>query len=181
MPARSIADAGPWVTRDDSSCMLAAPASPARCETMNRLLLPVLAALLISSPAHALEFFKADIEANGSTGSSASGVGSFVFDEGAGELTYEISVEGLGTPEIGAHIHAPEGSILLQLPHGPTKNGVLANIGPAQAFQLRFGLLFVLIHSEEFPCGDVRGDIVAGMVPVESPSVGELKRRFVRQ
>ena len=145
---------------------------------MNRFFLCALALVLISAPAHAVEFFKADIEANGGTGSSASGVGSFRFDEDAGELTYEISVEGLGTPEIGAHIHAPDGSILLQLPLGPTKNGVWAGIGPAQAFQLRNGLLYVLIHTDEFPGGEVRGDIVAGKVSVEEPSVGQLKARF---
>jgi hypothetical protein len=50
-------------------------------------------------------------------------------------------VEGLGSPEIGAHFHSQDGTILLQLPLGPTKNGVWWGLGFAQIFQLREGLI----------------------------------------
>jgi hypothetical protein len=145
---------------------------------MTMILIAVMLVALVAPGASAVEFFKANLQPVDGTGSVASGTGSFVLDEEAGELTYEISVEGLGSPEIGAHFHSPDGTILLQLPLGPTKNGVWSGLGFAQIFQLREELIYVLVHTEEHPGGEVRGDVVTGKVPVEEGSVGRMKLRF---
>jgi hypothetical protein len=145
---------------------------------MNRCLVFALALLAFPVSAHAVEFFKATLGPNGDNGSAASGSASFILDEEAAELRFEITIEGLGSPEIGAHIHAPDGSILFQLPLGPVKSGVWQGVGLAQIFQLRGEQLYVLVHTENIPAGEARGNIVAGKVPVEEPSMGRLKARF---
>jgi hypothetical protein len=138
----------------------------------------ILFAIFTALPAHALEFYRADLQAIEGKGSSASGIASLALDEEAGELTYEISVSGLGSAEIAAHIHAADGTILHQLPLGSPKNGVWSGLGIAQIFQLRSGSLFILVHTEDNPGGEVRGDIVAGRVSTEPGSVGRIKARF---
>jgi hypothetical protein len=147
---------------------------------MNRCLILALALLALPVSAHAVEFFKATVGPNGDNGSVATGSASFVLDEDAAELRFEITIEGLSSPEIGAHIHAADGTILFQLRLGSQKSGVWQGIGPAQIFQLRGEQLFVLIHTENIPAGEARGSIVAGKVPVANASFGGLKGRFVR-
>ena len=134
--------------------------------------------LVTTAAVAATEFFHAQIAAVDGTGSSASGTATFQLDADRGEVTYEITVDGLGTAEIGAHIHNANGDILHHLPAGPVKNGVWAGLGLAEVFQMRQEQLFVLVHTEENPGGEARGDIVAGKVDNGMRSVGELKQQY---
>ena len=143
-----------------------------------RTIVIAFAFLLAALPASAVEFYKATIEAVDGTGSSASGSAVLIYDDQANELTYEITVNGLESPELAAHIHTADGSIAHFLPAGPEKNGVWMELGFGEIFQLRQDQLFILVHTERNPGGEVRGQIVAGKVPVEDPSVGQMKLRF---
>jgi hypothetical protein len=110
--------------------------------------------------------------------SQASGYGTLQFDEGRGELSYAITIEGLSSPEQAAHIHAPDGSILHPLPTGPEKVGVWTGMGTIESFQLQNELLYVLVHTDAVPAGEIRGDIVLGALPVEEEGVSALKERY---
>ena len=145
---------------------------------MKYLVVAVFAAALMVSPAHAVEFYKASIEAIDGTGSSASGSAVIIYDDQANELTYDISITGLGNDELAAHIHTADGTIAHFLPAGPEKNGVWQGLGFGEIFQLREGMLYILVHTEGNPGGEVRGEIIVGKVPVESLSVGKVKLRF---
>ena len=144
-------------------------------------LLLCAATALLPARANAIEQFHADLRAREGSGSSATGSAVLSLDPDRGEVTYEISFSPLASPETGAQIHAADGSILHQLPTGSPKNGVWTGLGLAQIFQLRAGQLFILIHTEEDPAGELRGDIVAGRVPVQRHSMGRLKELYRKE
>ena len=140
-----------------------------------------VAVVLLAVPLGALaatESFHADIVAVDGTGSTATGTATLQLDADRGEVTYEITISGLGSAEIGAHIHDAQGNILHHLPSGPVKNGVWSGLGLGAVFQMRGEQLFILVHTQENPGGEVRGDILAGTVPIGAASVGRLKQRY---
>ena len=144
-------------------------------------LLTCAASVLLPERAGAIEQFHAHLRAREGSGSSATGTAVLRLDPDRGEVSYEISFSPLASPETGAQIHAADGSIVHQLPAGSPKNGVWTGLGLPQMFQLRAGQLFILIHTEDDPAGEIRGDIAAGRVPVLEQSVGGLKKQYTEE
>lgn len=146
---------------------------------MHRILLLVGWGLfLASTPAAAVEYFHAELGPRPGVETGATGLANFELDADRGELTFSISISGLESEEIAAHIHRGDGEILHQLPLGNQKDGVWFGLGPADLFLLREGDLFVLIHTLENNGGEIRGDILGGRVSVGPASLGEFKRRY---
>ena len=83
-------------------------------------------------------------------------------NESQTELSFEITFAGLSSPEIAAHFHnAPpgvNGPAVFTLPLGSPKTGVW-NIPPAMVTELAEGRMYVNIHSEMWPDGEIRGDL----------------------
>jgi hypothetical protein len=110
-------------------------------------------------------------------GSPATGTGVFTIDDVALSVTYhiEFTVGQLTSPEIAAHIHccAPPGmnaGVIIPLPLGSPKDG-MGVITAANIAQVLSGNSYVNIHTQNFPGGEIRGQILmATSVPTFEPS-----------
>ncbi len=96
----------------------------------------------------------------------ATGKARFIFDPDTNELSYEITFEGLSSPESNAHIHrAPAGTpgpVLYPLPAGSPKIGTIT-VADVDVASLLAGDLYVNIHSENFRAGEIRGQILPSL------------------
>ena len=95
-------------------------------------------------------------------GSSARGSALFALSADRQMLLYRISYSGLSSDETMAHIHigprGTNGGIVFDLPGGTPKHGVLS-INSTSLTSLRSSLLYVNIHSQALPGGEIRGQI----------------------
>jgi len=103
------------------------------------------------------------------TGSTATGSGLFTFNPSTNMLNYTISFTPLATGEVAAHLHqgafGVAGPVIVPLPLGSPITGSLA-IPVAQVANLMAGNTYVNFHSNAFPGGEIRGQVVT------SPAVG---------
>ena len=105
--------------------------------------------------------------------SAAQGIGAFDIDTAANTLSYEIRYGGLGSAEIAAHIHgfaAPgvNAGVLVGLPGANPKIGVW-NYLEAQEANILAGLAYANIHTNGFPGGEIRGQIVGQTPATDAP------------
>jgi len=107
------------------------------------------------------------------TNSTATGLGTFSYDDATNYLTYNISFSGLSSAETGAHIHeAPvgvDGPIRFSLPLGSPKTGTVT-LSTSQETSLLAGGLYVNIHSTNFTGGEIRGQILPETVDCVVPT-----------
>jgi hypothetical protein len=109
--------------------------------------------------------------------SSGQGLAFITLDTATGELCYAVSYQGLVAEEVAAHIHGPaapgvNADVLFGLPPlGSPKNGC---VGPLSAQHMRYirdGLLYVNVHTTEYPGGEIRGQLMrVGQIPTTGPS-----------
>ncbi|MFO0835237.1 MAG: CHRD domain-containing protein [Phycisphaerales bacterium] len=104
-------------------------------------------------------------------GSPARGFGLFMYDNVANTLDYYIAYAGLSAAETAAHIHGfarigVAAGIKHALPAGNLKVGSW-NFTDADEENLFNGMTYVNIHSTNFPGGEIRGQIVSTVVPIE--------------
>lgn len=144
------------------------------------LLLPLLA--LTTGPAAAETVYS--IVADGPTaGTTSSAIGSAVLtvnDDGT-EAAYQISFSGLEGFETGAHFHNAEpgdsGPRLHTLLLGSPKIGVWP-LEPFDLAELAAGRVYLNIHSDVHPTGEIRGNFTGGTVATGTPSWGAVKALF---
>jgi hypothetical protein len=136
-------------------------------------------------PAHAA-LFSLNAVLNGAqevppNASPASGFATMTYDDVKNVLTWHIEFAGLTAPETGAHFHAPappgvNAAIVIPLPLGSPIDGsadfdVQFAADPfgvqAREDQLLAGLFYINVHTQIFPGGEIRGQVVA----VPEPSV----------
>lgn len=101
--------------------------------------------------------------------SNASGVGFLTFDPVSSELCYTVTFSGLEGTQLaqpmGAHVHGPAGpgrsnhNHVAELASGSPLNGCSV-ITKEAAKWLRAGSLYLQIHTDLFPSGEIRGQIV---------------------
>ncbi len=96
--------------------------------------------------------------------SPAKGTASIVYDKFTNTFELDLTVHGLGSAEVMAHIHgsAPAGGeagILLNLPLGSKK---VVHWGPSGfvVADLLNGLMYIDVHSVDLPGGEIRGQIL---------------------
>lgn len=109
-----------------------------------------------------------EVPANGST---ASGWGTFVVDTVANTLSYHIAYFGL-VGETGAHIHGAAGhggnaGVVHALALGTPKIGSWS-YAEAQEADLLAGKMYVNLHTAAVPSGEIRGQIVPVVVPIDA-------------
>lgn len=92
------------------------------------------------------------------------------------ELAFEIFYRGLGSPAVAAHFHGPAGGagtagVLVDLaPFNQGGFGVAGALAgrltltPAQVAAFADGLIYVNIHTAEFPGGELRGQVLGEIV-----------------
>jgi hypothetical protein len=78
-------------------------------------------------------------------------------------VTYNITFQGLGAPETVAHVHGAadrcvNASPVYNLPLGSPKVGQ-ANLNAQQQQDMIAGRHYVNIHSQDWPAGEIRGQI----------------------
>ena len=106
------------------------------------------------------------------TGSAAIGWGTFVLDIAAEALHYYISFGGLGGAETAAHIHGFAGhgfnaGVKHGLPAGSPKVGTWFYDPVLDLPEILEGKTYVNIHSAVAPAGEIRGQIVPIVVPID--------------
>jgi hypothetical protein len=116
--------------------------------------------------------------------SSAQGLAFMTFNATNGELCYSISYQGLTSPEILAHFHAPappgqNANILFDIsPNGPSplgspKTGCVGPLTKQQIRDLRDGLFYINIHTTMFTGGEIRGQVLPNRgVRYKAPAIG---------
>lgn len=93
------------------------------------------------------------------------GYASFILDEVAGQLTYDISTSGLTSSITAAHIHLgvfrQSGGVVINLapPAGVSAWSGSTPMTPAQIDALYRGSYYVNVHTTMFPGGEIRGQI----------------------
>ena len=109
--------------------------------------------------------------------SAATGTGTVTLNEAETQATVNLNFTGLGGSQTAAHIHGPApvgrtAPVLFDTGTGTITNAVFS-VTPAQAAQLKAGLMYFDVHTAAFPDGEIRGQILGN--PLESA------RFFVRQ
>ena len=100
-------------------------------------------------------------------------------------LHFTINYYDLYGTETASHIHGPAGpgvpaAVLFPLPLGTPKIGVVGPLSPTQVGYLNSGLLYVNVHSNYYPGGEIRGQIYS-TVPTEETSWGAIKEIYQAQ
>jgi len=98
--------------------------------------------------------------------SAASGQATATFDTETRELSWNVEYEGLSGPSIGAHIHGPaepgeNAGVLIPFENTQSPITGSATLGQDEAQALMDGKLYVNIHSEQHPGGELRGQLEA--------------------
>ncbi len=105
-------------------------------------------------------------------------------------LTYEVAFGGLLGVETAAHIHGPatigvNAAVIFPFALGTPKNGTFGPLTALEELYLNSGQLYVNIHSNLFPGGEIRGQIlpnpIACTVPVEDLTWGAIKALYETQ
>lgn len=102
------------------------------------------------------------------TGSPATGVGSFWFDD-FGRFAYEFQFNNLTSPATMVHIHGPaargvDADVFIafdedELAQGVTHTGVLSDLDPLRRAEFRNGLWYINVHTQNYPAGEIRGQL----------------------
>ena len=152
----------------------------------------IIAALAVSlavAPAHASSGFVATLDGLQEVppnASPASGTGFFVLDNTGTQLTYSVTYSGLTANRTAAHFHGPAlpgvnaGVVFPIAGTGPTSGNISGTwaIDPTNVTRLNSGLLYVNIHTGNFPGGEIRGQVVPDATPARSTSWGKIKALY---
>ena len=100
------------------------------------------------------------------TTSAASGI-AYLYVDAQSRLCYSITTTKLdGGNEITSHVHGPAGpgqsaNPLFTIPEtGVTKNGCVGPLTKSNKQDLQKGRLYLNIHTQDFPGGEIRGQIL---------------------
>jgi uncharacterized membrane protein YgcG len=124
------------------------------------------------------------------TNSNATGTGSFSIDTEANTLQFSLTYSGITSGQTAGHIHGPNGlgnpdAVLFDLT--PTPNLTAETFSgtwtynETQENDLLAGRMYINIHSNDFPGGEIRGNIVlndsrmsalSNAITISSPSSG---------
>ena len=139
-------------------------------------LAPVVAISILAGTANAQTYFTAVINGGNEvppTASTSLGIGMFVLDAAGANLSYNISYTIFDGAETVAHFHqgaaGVNGPVIIPLPIGSPKIGTTP-VTPAQAAALLAGNVYFNGHSNIFPGGEIRGQLVRSMGPEVEPN-----------
>jgi hypothetical protein len=106
------------------------------------------------------------------------GTAVMVLNDAQTQLSYDIRFSGLVATEVAAHFHnagpRDQGPIVHNLPLGNHKVGVW-NISPEMVTELFARRIYINIHSAQYITGELRGNVVASVVPTQGATWGGIK------
>ncbi|HEX5701912.1 MAG TPA: CHRD domain-containing protein [Pyrinomonadaceae bacterium] len=93
--------------------------------------------------------------------STATGTATLLLDPNEDEARLALDFSGLSSAQTGAHIHGPGAAgssapILFHLANGSLSD-VVISLTPTDVQNLKNGLLYINVHSSNFPNGEIRG------------------------
>lgn len=149
---------------------------------MRRLLMLTALTALMAAPALAETQFTAVLNGGAAgTTSPAMGSATLVLNDDLDEVTYTIEYSGLLGTETAAHFHnagpAETGPVVEPLPATNPKTGTWM-IEPDEVVELLAERIYINIHTDMFPAGEIRGNVTFDVVPTEEQSLSEVKSDF---
>ncbi len=149
------------------------------------LVVPLLIISLVqAAPARAELTFTAVLDgqhAVPSTDSPATGTATLVLNDARTEVRYSIQFTGLVGQETAAHFHRGKagtiGPILYTLPLGSSKAGVWP-VSEEEVADLLAGRVYILVHSDPYWTGEIRGDLELLSLATDRATWGRLKSIF---
>ena len=131
----------------------------------------------------------------GPNASPATGQAFLVWDDVAHTLSTSGTFSGLTAPLTAGHIHGPGGpgvnaGVIHGFPALPTPGGlplgatagswsdVWLGLSPVQEGYLTSGLLYVNLHTQNFPGGEIRGQVRPDATPSHAVSWGRIKALY---
>ena len=117
-------------------------------------------------------------------GSPGTGSGFFVMNNAQTELTFNISFAGLSGPVTVAHFHNAlpgfNGGVVRQLTTtspivGIWKNTDAQPFSPAMVTELLAGRLYINLHTQQCPGGEIRGQVLFDATQTLTRSWGRIK------
>jgi hypothetical protein len=124
---------------------------------------------------------------NPANGSPGTGMAFVIYDDVATTISASVSFSGLTAPATASHIHGPGGPgvnapVLFPFSGVPAAtsgsfNGTFA-INATQVGYLNSDQLYVNIHTQTFPGGEIRGQIVPEATPTGVASWGKIKKLY---
>ena len=110
--------------------------------------------------------------------SGAYGTATIILNDEGTEAAFTVIFAGLEAPQTAAHFHNAEpgetGPIVFDLGVGSPLAGVW-NLTPQDATELVAGRIYVNIHTELFPNGEIRGNFHLTQVAAEPATWGGIK------
>jgi len=146
------------------------------------LTLALAAGMALAVPAAAETTFEGTLSgAAAGTDSPATGTVEATLDDAQTELSYTISYAGLVGTETVAHFHnAPPGEngppVHLLPPENP-KVGTWA-ISPDMVAELLAGNIYVNIHTDAHPSGEIAGWLEESSVPADATTLSQVRHLF---
>lgn len=145
---------------------------------MRIVLIAAATVLLLSTPALALETYVAHLsDAKTGTGSPAEGTATLVLSDDATLVSYHVDFQYLQGALTGCHIHRKGAGIAYDLGLVIPAIGVW-NPDAADVDRLRNGELYVNVHSDFFPAGEIQGTLFQSEVGVENTTWGRVKALY---
>jgi len=146
--------------------------------------LALVSGLLMAMPAASEVAFETTItgdQAVPPTSSGAYGTATIILSDDGTQAAYTVIFAGLEGTQTGAHFHNAEpgedGPVVFDLGLGSPLSGFWSP-SVSEAAELMAGRIYVNIHSDLFPTGEIRGNFHLTQVPAESTSWGKIKALY---
>jgi hypothetical protein len=100
---------------------------------------------------------------------SGSGTADLTFDPATRVVTWSVTYNGLSSPATMAHFHGPTGAgknagvlVWLTKRGAPVSSPITgsATLTPAQAREFMAGQIYINLHTQEHPAGEIRGQVM---------------------
>src|SRR5262252_1721134 len=157
-----------------------------------------LCVLAIAATASAQTTYTAVLSGNSEvppTGSAATGSATVVLNAAQTQISVSCQCANLGTVYSASHIHgpasliqnagvrwgfvgAPAGWVFTNTNHDGTLSNALFAVLAADVTNLNNGLMYVNVHSQGFPGGEIRGQLGSAPVPTLNTTWGRVKAQY---
>jgi hypothetical protein len=141
----------------------------------------VVSTVLLTSltvPSRASEVYVANLVPFKAPMSQGSGVATMILADDFSVIDYVVIYENLTSPEVFAHIHHADGTIAFDLGVGNPKMGQWLAPLAEDIVEFRNEDMYVNIHTEVYPVGELRGTLHRQVTPVMPSTWGAIKALY---